>query len=75
MKTVVHVTHEAVQKIGGIGAVLHGLITSKVYRVGRQARHFAWAAVYDRGPGGGTPAWREGALQRRRRHPQYALCE
>jgi hypothetical protein len=37
MKTVVHVTHEAVQKIGGIGAVLHGLITSKTYRsqVGR----------------------------------------
>ena len=37
MQTVVHVTHEAVQKIGGIGAVLHGLITSKVYRgkVGR----------------------------------------
>ena len=32
MKTVVHVTHEAVNKIGGIGAVLHGLITSKVYR-------------------------------------------
>ncbi len=31
MKTVVHVTHEAVQKIGGIGAVLHGLITSKTY--------------------------------------------
>ncbi len=37
MKTVVHVTHEAVQKIGGIGAVLHGLVTSKTYRseVGR----------------------------------------
>ncbi len=34
MKTVVHVTHEAVNKIGGIGAVLHGLITSKVYRAG-----------------------------------------
>jgi hypothetical protein len=32
MKTIVHVTHEAVQKIGGIGAVLHGLITSKTYR-------------------------------------------
>ncbi|MEI8197305.1 MAG: hypothetical protein WCI73_15515, partial [Phycisphaerae bacterium] len=31
MKTVVHVTHEAVQKIGGIGAVLHGLLTSKSY--------------------------------------------
>jgi glycogen synthase len=31
MQTVVHVTHEAVQKIGGIGAVLQGLLTSKVY--------------------------------------------
>ncbi|MGC8624017.1 MAG: hypothetical protein ACP5I8_03710 [Phycisphaerae bacterium] len=31
MKTVVHVTHEVVQKIGGIGAVLHGLLTSKYY--------------------------------------------
>jgi hypothetical protein len=32
MKTVIHVTHEAVNKIGGIGAVLHGLITSRSYR-------------------------------------------
>ena len=31
MKTAVHVTHEAVQKIGGIGAVLHGLLTSQHY--------------------------------------------
>src|SRR5438132_10520923 len=31
MPTVVHVTHEAIQKIGGIGAVLHGLFTSPVY--------------------------------------------
>src|SRR4051812_36245916 len=31
MQTVVHVTHEAIQKIGGIGAVLHGLLTSKNY--------------------------------------------
>jgi hypothetical protein len=29
--TVVHVTHEAVGKIGGIGAVLDGLFTSKAY--------------------------------------------
>jgi hypothetical protein len=29
--TVVHVTHEAIQKIGGIGAVLHGLLTSHAY--------------------------------------------
>src|SRR5947209_20628401 len=37
MQTVVHVTHEAIQKIGGIGAVLHGLLTSRVYldNVGR----------------------------------------
>lgn len=34
MKTVIHVTHEAVQKIGGIGAVLHGLVTSNAYRAG-----------------------------------------
>lgn len=31
MQTVVHVTHEAVQKVGGIGAVLEGLLTSKTY--------------------------------------------
>jgi hypothetical protein len=31
MHTVVHVTHEAIQKIGGIGAVLEGLLTSRVY--------------------------------------------
>src|SRR5512134_3801559 len=31
MPTVVHVTHEAIQKIGGIGAVLHGLLTSRNY--------------------------------------------
>lgn len=31
MQTVVHVTHEAIHKIGGIGAVLNGLLTSKTY--------------------------------------------
>ena len=31
MQTVVHVTHEAIHKIGGIGAVLHGLFTSQTY--------------------------------------------
>lgn len=31
MQTVVHVTHEAIQKIGGIGAVLQGLLTSRAY--------------------------------------------
>ncbi len=30
-QTVVHVTHEAIQKIGGIGAVLQGMLTSKTY--------------------------------------------
>lgn len=31
MSTLIHVTHEAVQKIGGIGAVLQGLLTAKSY--------------------------------------------
>ena len=31
MQTCVHVTHEAIHKIGGIGAVLHGLLTSRTY--------------------------------------------
>ena len=37
MRNVVHVTHEAVEKIGGIGAVLEGLLTSGRYQeaVGR----------------------------------------
>lgn len=35
--TILHVTHEAVEKIGGIGTVLEGMITSPVYQeaVGR----------------------------------------
>lgn len=32
MATAIHITHEATQKIGGIGTVLHGLLTSKKYR-------------------------------------------
>ncbi len=32
MKTAVHITHEAVQKIGGIGSVIAGLLTSDSYR-------------------------------------------
>ena len=31
MNTVVHVTHEAIHKIGGIGAVLQGMLTSRTY--------------------------------------------
>ena len=31
MKAIVHVTHEAVHKVGGIGSVLHGLITAPSY--------------------------------------------
>ncbi len=36
-KTVIHVTHEAARKVGGIGAVLEGMLTSGAYReaVGR----------------------------------------
>jgi hypothetical protein len=32
MRTLAHVTHEAVEKVGGIGAVLQGLLTSEAYR-------------------------------------------
>ncbi|HQA46144.1 MAG TPA: hypothetical protein PLM77_19015, partial [Phycisphaerae bacterium] len=32
MRTIAHVTHEAVQKVGGIGAVLQGLLTSRAYQ-------------------------------------------
>ena len=32
MRTLAHVTHEAVQKVGGIGAVLQGLLTCEAYR-------------------------------------------
>ncbi len=32
MRTVAHVTHEAIQKYGGIGTVLEGLLTSGPYR-------------------------------------------
>lgn len=32
MTTAVHVTHEAIQKIGGIGTVLQGLITASAYQ-------------------------------------------
>jgi hypothetical protein len=37
MSTLIHVTHEAVQKVGGIGAVLQGFFTAKAYNenVGR----------------------------------------
>ncbi|MGB2938185.1 MAG: hypothetical protein WBD05_08330 [Phycisphaerae bacterium] len=31
MSTLIHVTHEAVQKVGGIGAVLQGFFTAKAY--------------------------------------------
>lgn len=36
MRTIAHVTHEAVQKVGGIGAVLQGLLTSKAYQGAEQ---------------------------------------
>ena len=32
MTVIAHVTHEAVEKVGGIGAVLQGLLTSRAYR-------------------------------------------
>lgn len=34
MSITVHVTHEAIHKVGGIGAVLAGLVTSRAYQAG-----------------------------------------
>ncbi len=34
MTTLIHVTHEAVQKVGGIGAVLQGFFTAEAYNAG-----------------------------------------
>ncbi|MHC4445962.1 MAG: hypothetical protein ACYTA5_25485, partial [Planctomycetota bacterium] len=36
MRTIAHVTHEVVHKMGGIGAVLQGLLTSEAYRKDEQ---------------------------------------
>src|SRR3954467_5731347 len=36
MQTVVHVTHEAIHKVGGIGAVLHGVLPRRTYLGGVQ---------------------------------------
>ena len=36
MRTIAHVTHEAVHKVGGIGAVLEGLLTSEPYMAAEQ---------------------------------------
>lgn len=41
MKTAIHVTHEAIQKVGGIGSVIHGLVTSKRY-----SKHFDKTLLY-----------------------------
>jgi len=57
--TTIHVTHEACDKIGGIGAVLEGLITSPVYQaeigrtilVGPMINHFDEPGESRLGPG------------------------
>lgn len=48
MSTVIHVTHEAIQKVGGIGAVLQGFFTSKTYAAGVE-RSILVGPLYDPG--------------------------
>lgn len=48
--TVVHVTHEATEKLGGIGAVLEGLITSPVYQRAAK-RSILVSPLFKREPG------------------------
>lgn len=60
MFTIAHITHEAVEKYGGIGTVLEGLITSPVYRkhvgrtlvIGPTAPHMQTDPALRLGPGG-----------------------
>ncbi len=47
--TVIHVTHEAVEHIGGIGTVLEGLITSPIYQKAVR-RSILVAPLWDFGP-------------------------
>lgn len=49
--TVAHVTHEAIEKVGGIGTVLEGLITSPVYQK-RVKRSILVSPLFDRQPHG-----------------------
>lgn len=48
MRTVAHVTHEAIHKVGGIGAVLEGLLTSEPYR-SRDLRTILIGPLFHRG--------------------------
>ncbi len=59
MATIVHVTHEAVHKAGGIGSVLEGLITSSVYGK-RIARTILLGALPD--PGDREPLGSDGTV-------------
>ncbi len=46
MRSAIHVTHEAAQKIGGIGAVLSGLCTSQVYH-NRYHKTYFYGPLFD----------------------------
>lgn len=51
MSIAAHITHEAVQKIGGIGAVLQGLLTTRSYN-DKVDRTFLIGPLFDTGVGG-----------------------
>ena len=48
MSIVAHVTHEAIQKVGGIGAVIQGLLTTRNYNKSIE-RTFLIGPLYDAG--------------------------
>lgn len=49
MRSAIHITHEAAQKIGGIGAVLSGLCTSQVYQ-DRYHKTYFYGPLFDDSP-------------------------
>ena len=46
IRNAVHISHEAIKKVGGIGAVLHGLISSDNYR-SRYKRTLLYGPLFD----------------------------
>ena len=59
MTTIAHITHEAVEKIGGIGAVLQGMLASRAYRESVE-RSILVGPLFD--PSAGQPLGPQGEL-------------
>lgn len=61
MNRAIHVTHEAVQKIGGIGAVINGLCTSDRYKESYEST-LLYGPLFDYGESAGSKLGRDGEV-------------